>query len=169
MLGGKSSKVHWCGSSTVPQWSQSTEHMYCVKLSSNHISNTESQTSMGTLGLTLVGSNSGWVEDYREWTGHQSADPQTMQIEIQCWKRTCISATKMPFRKVIVIALTSLTLSITTQLLVSLRTQNFISRPTKDFSLEDHWIAHNAAFAFMKLTSTPAWKRCSHRMEREPT
>ena len=76
----------------------------------------------------------------------------------------------MPFRKVIVIALTTQTLSRTTQLLVSLRTQNFISRP-RGFSLEAHWIAHahNAAFAFMKLTSTPTWKRCSHRMEREPT
>ena len=63
-------------------WSQSMKHTYCSKLSSNHVSNTESQTSMGTLGLTLVGSNSGWVENYREWTGHQSADPQTLQIEI---------------------------------------------------------------------------------------
>ena len=71
-----------CGYPTVPQWIRSTKHRYCSKLSSNHVNNTESQTSMGTLGLTLVGSNSGWVENYRERTGHQSADPQTLQIEI---------------------------------------------------------------------------------------
>ena len=60
----------------------------------------------------------------------------------------------MPFRKVIAIALSSRTLSRTTQLFIasftSLRTQNFISR-SKGFSLEEHLNRIYCSFHFYEI------------------